>query len=133
VLDTGALIALERGQERAVRFMRLAQAGYARLSVPLPVVAEWWRGRTHQRDEILAATRIITSIEGAKAAGMALARLIKRGGVRVGAAETVRVAGRDCCDARPSGLRCAVRALSHGADPLGVSPRSHKCHLGYRA
>ena len=73
VLDTGALVAAERGKERAVRFFRLAEIGRARLVVPFPVVAEWWRGRTDERDSLLAATRIVASVEAAKAAGVALA------------------------------------------------------------
>jgi predicted nucleic acid-binding protein len=75
VLDTGALISAERGKERAARFFRLADIGRARLVVPLPVVAEWWRGRSDARDAILAATRIVASVDAAKAAGVALARL----------------------------------------------------------
>jgi len=75
VLDTGALIATERGKDRAVRFFRLAQIGRAHLVVPLPVVAEWWRGRSDARDAVLAATRVVASLEAAKAAGVALARL----------------------------------------------------------
>jgi predicted nucleic acid-binding protein len=75
VLDTGALIAAERGKERAVRFLRLAHVGRARLVVPLPVIAEWWRGRTQVRDAILGATSVIASVDAAKAAGVALARL----------------------------------------------------------
>ncbi len=75
VLDTGALIAAERGKERAARFFRLAHIGRARLVVPLPVIAEWWRGRTDARDHLLAATRIVASVDAAKAAGIALGRL----------------------------------------------------------
>jgi predicted nucleic acid-binding protein len=75
VLDTGALIALERGKVRVTRFMQLSHAGVARLSVPLPVIAEWWRGRTDQREEILAATEVIASVSIAKAAGIALSKL----------------------------------------------------------
>jgi len=74
VFDTGALIAAERGKERAARFFRLAHVGAVRLVVPLPVIAEWWRGRTDQREEILGATEVIASVEIAKAAGMALAK-----------------------------------------------------------
>jgi predicted nucleic acid-binding protein len=74
VLDTGALIAAERGKGRVARFFRLAHVGRAQLVVPLPVVAEWWRGRTDARDAVLAATRIVASVEIAKAAGVALAR-----------------------------------------------------------
>jgi predicted nucleic acid-binding protein len=75
VFDTGALIALERGKVRAMRFMQLAHHGLARVSVPLPVVAEWWRGRTDQRERILAATQVVASLASAQAAGVALARL----------------------------------------------------------
>ena len=75
VLDTGALVAAERGNERAARFFRLAHIGRAHLVVPLPVVAEWWRGRTDVREAVLAATRVVASVDAAKAAGVALARL----------------------------------------------------------
>jgi predicted nucleic acid-binding protein len=75
VFDTGALIAAERGKERALRFVRLVQNGRARILVPLPVVAEWWRGRSDARDELLATTRVVGSLEIMKAAGVALGRL----------------------------------------------------------
>jgi predicted nucleic acid-binding protein len=77
VFDTGALIAAERGKDRAARFLRLVRIGRARVIVPLPVIAEWWRGRTDARDEILAASQIVASVDAAKAAGVALARLRK--------------------------------------------------------
>ena len=75
VLDTGALIAAERGKARASRFIRLAHVGRARLIVPMAVVAEWWRGRTDARDALLGAAEVVASLEAAKAAGIALARL----------------------------------------------------------
>jgi predicted nucleic acid-binding protein len=74
VFDTSALISAERGKERARRFLRLVHAGRARIVIPLPVVAEWWRGRTDAREEILAASQVVASLEAAKAAGVALAR-----------------------------------------------------------
>lgn len=80
VLDTGALIAAERGKGRASRFFRLAHVGRARLVVPLPVVAEWWRGRTDVREAILASTSVVASVEIAKAAGVALARAVAADG-----------------------------------------------------
>lgn len=46
----------------------------AHLVVPLPVIAEWWRGRTDLREEILASTEVVASVEIAKAAGLALAK-----------------------------------------------------------
>jgi predicted nucleic acid-binding protein len=77
VFDTGALIAAERGKPRAARFLQLVRIGQARIIVPLPVVAEWWRGRTDAREELLASTQIVASLDAAKAAGVALGRLKK--------------------------------------------------------
>lgn len=74
VFDTGALIAAERGKARAARFLGLVRAGRARIVIPLPVLAEWWRGRSDARDELLAAARVVGTIEIMKAAGIALAR-----------------------------------------------------------
>ena len=75
VFDTGALISAERGKERAARFLKLVRIGRARIIIPLPVVAEWWRGRTDLREEILAACQVVGSVEAAKAAGVALTRV----------------------------------------------------------
>jgi len=75
VFDTGALIAAERGKQRSVRFLQLVHAGRARVLVPLPVVAEWWRGRTDLREEILGATEVVASVPVAKAAGVALGHM----------------------------------------------------------
>ena len=75
VFDAGALIAAERRKQRVSRFLQLAHAGRARILVPLPVIAEWWRGRTDAREELLSATEIVASVATAKAAGVALGRL----------------------------------------------------------
>lgn len=75
VFDTGALISAERGKQRALRFLQLVHAGRARILVPLPVVAEWWRGRSDIREEILGATEVVASLPAAKAAGVALGRM----------------------------------------------------------
>ena len=75
VFDTGALISAEKGKERASRFLRLVQSGRARILVPLPVIAEWWRGRSDAREEILASSQVVASIAATKAAGVALGRM----------------------------------------------------------
>jgi predicted nucleic acid-binding protein len=75
VFDTGALISAERGKERASRFLQLVHVGRARILVPLPVVAEWWRGRSDICEEIIGATEIVASVPAAKAAGVALGRM----------------------------------------------------------
>lgn len=75
VFDTGALIAAERRKERALRFLRLVRVSAADVIVPLPVVAEWWRGRTDERELIMGALRIDDSLEVHKAAGVALAKV----------------------------------------------------------
>jgi predicted nucleic acid-binding protein len=75
VFDSGALISAERGKQRAARFLKLVRVGRARIVVPLPVIAEWWRGRTDAREEILAATRVVATVEIMKAAGVVLAHM----------------------------------------------------------
>jgi predicted nucleic acid-binding protein len=77
VFDTGAMIAVERGKQRATRFLQLVRLGRARIIVPLPVVAEWWRGRTDAREEILSSTEVVGSLAAAKAAGIALGSVFK--------------------------------------------------------
>jgi len=53
--DTGMLIALERRKARATEaFRAIVRRGLLPV-VPAVVYAEWWRGRTDIRDEILAA------------------------------------------------------------------------------
>lgn len=74
VFDTGALISAERGKARAARFLQLVRIGRARILIPLPVVAEWWRGRSDVREEILAASQIVASLRAAQAAGVALGK-----------------------------------------------------------
>jgi predicted nucleic acid-binding protein len=72
VFDTGACVGVERRKVRATRFVRLAQAGLARIVIPLAIIPEWWRGRSDVRDDLLAAARVDASLAAAKAAGAAL-------------------------------------------------------------
>lgn len=56
--DTGMLSALERRKQRAmIAFRAISQRGYVPI-VPAVVCAEWWRGRTDIREEILAAVSL---------------------------------------------------------------------------
>jgi len=56
--DTGMLVALERRKQAAwVRFRRLQELS-ATITIPAPVIGEWWRGRTDLREELLAAVDI---------------------------------------------------------------------------
>jgi predicted nucleic acid-binding protein len=57
-LDTGALIALERRKERALRLLRAANERLQPITVPAAVIAEWWRGRSDVREGILASVLI---------------------------------------------------------------------------
>ena len=53
--DTGMLIALERRKQRATEaFRNIVRRGFLPV-VPAVVYAEWWRGRSDIREEILAA------------------------------------------------------------------------------
>lgn len=72
--DTGALIALERRNLRARQILERALEAKLRITVPSPVLTEWWRGRTDLRQRILAAVRVEPlSQELATLAGEALA------------------------------------------------------------
>ena len=44
-LDTGALVALERRDHRTIDLVAAARLARARVTVPAPVVVEWWRGQ----------------------------------------------------------------------------------------
>jgi predicted nucleic acid-binding protein len=71
--DTGMLIALERRKRRALEaFQNIIRRGFLPI-VPAVVYAEWWRGRTDIREEILAAV-LVEDMGRAlcRAAGMAL-------------------------------------------------------------
>ncbi len=73
-LDTGALVALERRKDRVLRLLRAAQTRGQPVTVPVAVVAEWWRGRTDVREAILGALLVEPMQPGlARLAGEALA------------------------------------------------------------
>jgi predicted nucleic acid-binding protein len=56
--DTGMLIALERRKQRATEaFRNIVRRGFLPI-VPAVVYAEWWRGRSTIREEILAAVLV---------------------------------------------------------------------------
>lgn len=56
--DTGVLVALERRQQRASQVFARAVARGLRITVPVPVVVEWWRGRTDFRARLLEAVDV---------------------------------------------------------------------------
>lgn len=73
-LDAGALIALERRRSRVLQLLRAAALRKQPVTVPVVVVAEWWRGRTDAREAILAAMLVEPmDAELARMAGEALA------------------------------------------------------------
>lgn len=72
--DTGALIALERNKRRVVELFQHAFRRGDDVVVPTVVVAEWWRGRTDLREDILASVLVEElSAPLARSAGEALA------------------------------------------------------------
>ena len=67
-------MALERRRQRMAQVYRIAVEDGLVVTVPSPVIAEWWRGRTDARDIILRGVRIEPLDEElAKLAGTALA------------------------------------------------------------
>jgi predicted nucleic acid-binding protein len=74
--DTGALIALERGDKRMRVVLDTANIDHVQVTVPAVVVAEWWRGGSRRRQDILAAVDVEPTTEHlARVAGEAMAAL----------------------------------------------------------
>ncbi len=72
--DTGVLIALERRSQRVWKIYREAMRIGVRVSVPSPVIAEWWRGRTDARVHVKSGFLVEPLTERvAELAGEALA------------------------------------------------------------
>ena len=74
--DTGALISIERRKERARLVLDSLSEQAVTITVPFPVIGEWWRGRTDWRERILAAVEVEPlTLAMVKRAGEALASL----------------------------------------------------------
>ena len=74
--DTGMLIALERRRQRAWQIYREARTRKVPITVPMVVIAEWWRGHTDAREHVRSGFVTETLSEPlARAAGEALARV----------------------------------------------------------
>ena len=56
--DTGMLISLERRKQRAWEIYRRAHERHVPMTVPTPVLGEWWRGRTDLRQAIIDSVHV---------------------------------------------------------------------------
>lgn len=56
--DAAVLVALERRKQSAWNVFRRVQERGAIVTIPAPVLGEWWRGRTDVRDAICLAARL---------------------------------------------------------------------------
>lgn len=74
--DTGALIALERRKERAMKVYTHAKDRGFVVATPNVTVAEWWRGRTDRREKMWRGLLVEQpSDETVKLAGAALGKI----------------------------------------------------------
>ena len=74
--DAGALIGIEQRKTRITRIFLDALRRGTTITVPAPVIIEWWRARTDRRDEILdELVAEPTTVALAKRAGEAIARV----------------------------------------------------------
>ena len=72
--DTGALIALERGEKRMRTVLSVAQESRLVITVPAVAIAEWWRGTGRRRNLILQRVTVEPTTEHlARLAGEAMA------------------------------------------------------------
>lgn len=75
-LDTGALIGLERRRERISHVVRSLRTRNGRPIIPQVVLAEWWRGRTDWRQDLLNMFVVEPLTDAlAKLAGEAIAEI----------------------------------------------------------
>ena len=74
--DTGAIIALERRKERAMKVYTHARDRGLVIAAPNVTLAEWWRGRTDRRETVLGGLLVEpVSDDVMKLAGVALAKV----------------------------------------------------------
>lgn len=74
--DTGAFISIERRKERARNILARLRLQGVPITAPVPVIGEWWRGRTDWREQILGSVRVEElTLAMVKLAGEALASL----------------------------------------------------------
>jgi len=74
--DTGAIIALERRKERAMKVYTHARDRGLIVAAPNVSLAEWWRGRTDRREAVLRGLLVEpVSDEVMKLAGVALGKV----------------------------------------------------------
>jgi predicted nucleic acid-binding protein len=71
--DTGALIAIERGEKRMRAVSLAARSSGLLVTVPAPVLIEWWRNGPRQRAILDVITVEQTTEHLAKLAGEAIA------------------------------------------------------------
>ena len=76
VLDTGALIALERRDLRMSKRVMYLRESKGSMIVPSVVLGEWWKGRSDWREKILASM-LVEPLDAAlaKTAGEATAKV----------------------------------------------------------
>lgn len=74
--DTGAIIALERRKDRAMKVYTHARDRGLIVAAPNVTLAEWWRGRTDRREAVLRGLLVepVTD-EVMKLAGLALGKV----------------------------------------------------------
>lgn len=74
--DSGALIALERRKERAMKVYSHAKDRGFVVATPNVTIAEWWRGRTDRRERILKGVFVeAASDDTVKLAGLAMGKV----------------------------------------------------------
>lgn len=113
-LDTGALVAIERGDADVLAILEIAFRGRVRVTVPSVVVAEWWRGGRGRSLRMLDAFVVEpVDFEHARMAGEALAVvgkgpsaidaiIITMGGVAMADTAAHRFVAAACARSQPS-------------------------------
>ncbi len=117
-LDTGILIALVDSDARAWKVINEAAEQYRRITVPAPVIAEWWPGPSGQHPQVL---KLVTEIEAttaeiAKAAGKA------RAAESIDSDEKRRISGIDAIVMASANARGDIVYTDDGTDLARLAP-----------
>ena len=116
--DTGVLIALERRKASALALLRACEESRATITIPAPVIAEWWRGS--HRALLEAGNLEAMTPTLAERAGELLAKTGKSNAIDAAVIASAAVRGDLVVTGDPVDLR-ELAAAVRGVDVEGVT------------
>lgn len=120
-LDTGALIAADKGERGIWRYFKEAVARGARVTVPAPALAQAWRGNSPQVARLLAGCEVEVLDEvRAKRTGELLAKARRSDVVDAVAVLGALARGDAILTSDPDEIRAVVAAAGAGISVIAL-------------